>query len=83
MFIITFAVIGIVAILAIVAIVISVRSAISTSLLDTRISALETTINALSASQKTQLVKMTKIVTDLQRNFHHSTRSNHNTEDDE
>ena len=53
--------------LTIPAIVIAVRSAMATSSLERRVSALETTINAVSATQKTQLFKMTQIVTDLQK----------------
>jgi chaperonin cofactor prefoldin len=53
-------------ILTIPTIVIAVRSSMATSALDIRVSALETMINTAGATQKSQMSKMTKIVSDLQ-----------------
>jgi chaperonin cofactor prefoldin len=56
-------------VLTIPTIVIAVRSSMATTALELRVSALEMTINTLGATQKAQMSKMTKIVSDIQNNM--------------
>jgi chaperonin cofactor prefoldin len=63
-------------ILTIPTIVIAVRSSMATSALDIRVSALETVINTAGATQKSQMSKITKIVSDLQHYIKEQKQSN-------
>ena len=63
-------------ILTIPTIVIAVRSSMATSALDIRVSALETVTNTAGATQKSQMSKITKIVSDLQHYIKEQKQSN-------
>jgi hypothetical protein len=69
MLIITILVICVTLLLTIPTIVIAVRSSMATSALELRVTALETVIQTASATQRSQMAKMTKIVSDLQNNM--------------
>ncbi len=59
--------------LTIPSIVISVRSAMKATDLETKVTKLDTTVTTLVASQKTQIERLTKTVTDLQQQILRST----------
>ena len=69
MLIITIILICVTLVLTIPTIVIAVRSSMVTSGLELRVNALETFIKTESATQRSQMVKMTKIVSDIQNNM--------------
>ena len=67
MIVITIFVICFTLLLTIPTIIIAVRSSMSTNALELRVSALETMITTAGATQKAQMAKMTKNVSDIQR----------------